>query len=97
MEPFYFKSYDRVVGIARDVSELEKEMSRLTREDPACVEYHLREGHIVAWLNYLGERGLAEILKGVASPREALSRIVEFRAIPRRDNRSRRRAKKTNI
>lgn len=40
MEPFYFKSYDRVVGIARDVSELEKEMSRLTREDPACVEYH---------------------------------------------------------
>ncbi|MCG3109005.1 hypothetical protein L3N51_01295 [Metallosphaera sp. J1] len=98
MEPFYFKSYDKVVGVARDLNELERELARLSREDPGCVEYHLKEGHVVAWLNYIGERGLAEILKGVSSPREALSRISEFRAIPRRETRSRKqKTRRANI
>ncbi|MQL55592.1 hypothetical protein [Acidianus ambivalens] len=78
MEPFYFKSYDRVIGIAHDVKELEKEMERLSKEDPAALEYHLREGHIVSWLNYIGEKGLAEMLKGVTAPKEALARIKEY-------------------
>nr|WP_011225144.1 hypothetical protein [Sulfolobus islandicus]CAG38179.1 hypothetical protein [Sulfolobus islandicus] len=78
MEPFYFKSYDRVIGIAHDVKELEKEMERLSKEDPAALEYHLREGHIVSWLNYIGEKGLAEMLKGVVNPKEALARIKEY-------------------
>ncbi|MUM65215.1 hypothetical protein D1867_08200 [Acidianus infernus] len=79
MEPFYFKSYDKVIGIAHNVEELEKEMERLTKDDPAALEYHLKEGHIVAWLNYIGEKGLAEILKGVSKPEEALARIKEYK------------------
>ncbi|EWG06590.1 MAG: Hypothetical Protein ASUL_08714 [Candidatus Aramenus sulfurataquae] len=81
MEPFYFKSYERVVGKASDVKELERELERLSKEDPACVEWHLKEGHLVAWLNYIGERGLAEILKGVTSAKEALARVREYNAI----------------
>ncbi|MEM0068602.1 MAG: hypothetical protein QXZ23_10310 [Saccharolobus sp.] len=81
MEPFYFKSYDKVVGIAHDVKELEKEMERLSKADPACVEWHLKEGHIVSWLNYIGEKGLAEILKGVGNVKEALSRIKEYNSL----------------
>jgi hypothetical protein len=77
-EPFYFKSYDRVIGVAHDVKELASEMERLAKEDPAALEYHLREGHIVAWLNYIGEARLAEALKGVSEPREALSRVKAF-------------------
>lgn len=69
MEPFYFKSYDKVVGVAHDVKELEKEMDRLSKEDIDCLEYHLKEGHIVSWLNYIGEKGLAEMLKDVSDPK----------------------------
>ncbi|QKR00151.1 hypothetical protein GWK48_06985 [Metallosphaera tengchongensis] len=98
MEPFYFKSYEKVIGKASDVNELEREMGRLVREDPACVEWHLKQGHLVNWLNYIGERGLAEMLKGVSNPKEALSRIVEYRAMtPRREQRRKGRSKKFNI
>jgi len=78
MEPFYFKSYDRVIGIAHDIRELEKEMERLVKEDPPALEYHLREGHIVSWLNYIGEVGLAEVLRGVSDPKEALARVRDY-------------------
>lgn len=78
MEPFYFKSYERVIGIAHNLEELKKEIERLVKEDPAALEYHLKEGHIVSWLLYIGEKGLAEILKDVKDPQEALSRIREY-------------------
>ncbi len=81
MEPFYFKSYDKVVGIAHDVKELEAEIERLGKTDSACVEWHLKEGHIVSWLNYIGERGLAEMLKGVNNVKEALARIKEYETL----------------
>ncbi len=81
MEPFYFKSYDRVIGKASDLKELERELERLSKEDPACVEWHLKEGHLVAWLNYIGEKGLAEMLRGVTSVREALARVREYNAL----------------
>ncbi|WP_054845478.1 hypothetical protein [Sulfuracidifex tepidarius] len=81
MEPFYFKSYEKVVGVAHNVEELKEEMTRLYKNDPACVEYHLREGHIVAWLGYIGEKGLAEMLKGVTDVKEAITRIDEYRAL----------------
>ncbi len=45
------------------------------------MKYHLKEGHIVSWLNYLGERGLAEMLKGVTEPKEALARMREYKAL----------------
>lgn len=76
--PFYFKSYDKVIGIAHDVEELRKELERLSKEDPAAIEYHLKEGHIVSWLEYIGEKGIAEVLKGVKDPTEAISRIKEY-------------------
>ncbi|MEM4096148.1 MAG: hypothetical protein QXO43_03895 [Metallosphaera sp.] len=97
MEPFYFKSYEKVIGQARNVNDLETELIRLSKEDPACVEYHLKEGHIVAWLNYIGEKGLAEILKGVSNPKEALSRIVEFKAIQRSRSRTKKFGRRANI
>ncbi|EHP70125.1 hypothetical protein MetMK1DRAFT_00006270 [Metallosphaera yellowstonensis MK1] len=78
VEPFYFKSYDRVVGVARDERELETEIMRIGSQDPACVNYHLREGHIVSWLNYVGNRTLAEMLKGVSDYREALARMRDY-------------------
>jgi hypothetical protein len=71
-EPFLFRSYDRVVGKAHNLKELESEIRRLSIEDPACVEYHLKEGHIVQWLSYIGEKELSERLKGVSNPHKAL-------------------------
>jgi hypothetical protein len=58
-EPFYFKSYEKVVRVAHAVRELLRETRRLCVEDRACVEYHLREGHITQWLEYLG-KGVSE-------------------------------------
>ena len=75
-EPFYFKSYDRVIGVAHDVRELLREMKRLINEDRAALEYHLSQGHIVAWLRYLGEEGLARKLEGVGDAETAI-RLVE--------------------
>ncbi len=81
MEPFYFKSYEKTIGIAHNVEELREEIVRIYKADPAAVEYHLKEGHIVAWLNYVGEKGLAEMLKGVKDVKEAVTRIDEYRTI----------------
>jgi len=75
-EPFYFKSYEKVVGVAHDVRELLRETRRLSVEDRACVEYHLREGHITQWLEYLGERELAKELKNAKDVDSAI-RILE--------------------
>ncbi len=54
-EPFYFTSYDKVVGVAKSVRELDLEMKRLSREDRACVEYHLSSGNLVRWLEYANQ------------------------------------------
>ncbi|MBB5254236.1 hypothetical protein [Sulfurisphaera ohwakuensis] len=81
MEPFYFKSYEKVVGTAHNVQELEKEIARIGATDPACVNWHLEQGHIVSWLKYIGNNTLAEMLKGVKDWREALARIRDYYAI----------------
>ncbi len=65
MEPFYFKKYDETIGIACDINDLKKEIQRLKVENPLSVEYHLREGHIVQWLNYIGEKKAASELAGI--------------------------------
>ena len=90
MEPFYFKSYERVVGTAHDVRELETEIERIGKQDPACVNWHLQQGHIVSWLKYIGEGTLAEMLKDVADWREAVARIRDYYAIQQRTRRTRR-------
>ncbi len=61
-EPFYFKSFDRVIGEAHDEVELLREMERLSQEDPGAVEYHLSQGHIASWLSYIGRPDLASII-----------------------------------
>ena len=38
----------------------------------------------MAWLNYIGERGLAEMLRGVSDVKESLARIREFKALKSR-------------
>jgi len=81
-EPFYFKSYDKVIGIAHDVHELKNEIERLMQVDAKALEYHLSEGHIVQWLNYIGEKELASKLMGVKDPKDALE-IINTHLRPR--------------
>ena len=79
MERFYFISYDRKIGSAKDLEELEKEIERLSIEDPLCVQYHLREGHIVQWLIYIGENESAKKLRGISDPRKAVESLRSSR------------------
>ncbi len=67
VQPFYFKSYDRTIGIARDTNELHRELTRLAQVDPRALEYHIKQGHITRWLADANENELAEQLKGVKS------------------------------
>lgn len=69
--PFYFKSYDRVLGVARNVDELRSEVARLADEDPGALEYHLGEGHIMVWLESMGRKDVAEELRRVRTAGEA--------------------------
>ena len=77
-EPFYFKSFDRVVGVAHNISELRSEFERLMNTDPKALEYHLREGHIVQWLEYIGEVELARRLIGISDPKTAYEIINNY-------------------
>ncbi|ABW01969.1 hypothetical protein [Caldivirga maquilingensis] len=74
-EPFYFKSFDKVIGVAHNASELANEFKRLLGSNEEALEYHLREGHIVQWLRYIGEDELAGKLHGVTEPNKALEII----------------------
>ncbi len=47
-------------------------MKRLARRDRACLEYHLTEGHTIAWLEYVGEPDLATELLSIKDVKEAL-------------------------
>ncbi|KAA8922189.1 hypothetical protein [Thermoplasma sp.] len=73
MEPFYFKSYDRLIGIACDVPSLYHEMKCLLAYDRAAVQYHLAEGHVSMWLDYIGEHDLADSLRYEPDPDSALA------------------------
>ena len=59
-QPFYFTSYGTVIGKARNVQELLREMKRLAKYDRPCLEYHLAHGHIASWLEYIHESDLAK-------------------------------------
>ena len=94
MEPFYFKSYEKVVGVAHDVKELEKEIERIGKSDPACVNWHLQQGHIVSWLKYIRENTLAEMLKGVNDWKEAVARIRDYYTIQQQQKSTNRRGRR---
>jgi hypothetical protein len=78
IQPYYFTSYDRVIGIASNVRQLDLEMRRLSREDRACLEYHLSSGFIVRWLEYADEPELANNLKGISSADEAILVVERY-------------------
>lgn len=65
-----------MIGVARNIRELDLEMKRLSREDRACLEYHLSSGYIVLWLEYAGEPELAKDLRGTTMADVAIQ-IVE--------------------
>lgn len=73
LQPFYFTNYDAVIGVAGDVIELERQMKKLARENRPCLEYHLTNGHIVSWLEYVNEPELAKDLSGVKNVDEAMN------------------------
>ena len=77
MEPFYFKSYDRIVGKAETYAELLSEMKRLENTDPYCVEYHVREGHISTWLKVSGRPDLAVKIEGAKDPKVVINILDE--------------------
>jgi hypothetical protein len=78
IEPFYFTSYERVVGVATNIRELDIEMKRLLREDRACLEYHLSSGNLVQWLVYANEPELANDLVGVSNGDQAVSIVEKY-------------------
>jgi hypothetical protein len=83
-EPFYFKSYDKIIGRATNIHQLWMEIERLTTEDPNALEYHLKEGHIVQWLECSNEKGLASELRGVKNAKEARSKVASYLQVKRR-------------
>jgi hypothetical protein len=76
-EPFLFKSYERIIGIAHDVNELKNELERLSKIDPNAVNYHIKERHIAMWLYYIGENDLAKKFENVKDINQALSLLNE--------------------
>jgi hypothetical protein len=77
MTEFYFRSYDRVIGKACNVIELERELCRLTWVDPNAVTYHLRQGHVASWLETIGEKELAEEVSKAGDIIEACRKIAK--------------------
>lgn len=79
MEPFYFKSFDRVLGIAYDVPSLYYGVKYLSVYDKPAIEYHLKEGHISDWLDYIDEHELSKEIRGktdIGSALEILEKAV---------------------
>jgi len=83
MDPFYFKSYDRLIGVACDLESLVTEMKCLSDYDYDAVNYHILNGHISMWLNYMGFPELAEDVKTASSPEEAIKMVKSFKKVKR--------------
>lgn len=86
MEPFYFKSYDKVVATARSIDELHSALESLSKTDPACASWHLKEGHVCVWLTSIGEPELSRLLRGISDP--AAAALIIRRYSERRVRRS---------
>ncbi len=79
MEPFIFKSFDRELGIACNLESLITELECVTSYDYDAANYHLINGHISMWINYIGFPELAENLKAAKSPQEAIMILKSFK------------------
>lgn len=78
MEPFYFKSFERVIGIACDVPGLYYSIMCLSKYDKAAVEYHLKQGHIADWLDYIGEHELSQLIRKTKSVEDAIEILEAY-------------------
>ncbi len=78
MSTFYFRSYNRTVGRADTLEQLQKEMDRLIKEDVGCVEYHVKEGHIAFWVRSSGYPELANSLARAHNSVEASAMIKDY-------------------
>ncbi len=72
---FEFKRFGKTIDVASNVEGLKEKLERLAKLDPACVEYHLKEGHISAWLVSMGEPGLAKKLMHAKTALEAAALV----------------------
>jgi tetratricopeptide (TPR) repeat protein len=78
-EPFQFKKFGQILAEVYSIDELACTIDRLKRENPGCVESHLREGDIQEWLaNVLGEAELAFILDKIYDPDAAYNKIMAY-------------------
>ncbi len=78
MEPFYFKSYDKIIATSHNLNELLEDMEKLVKENPESLKYHLEHKDIYNWLNYINEKKLATKLKNVADPAKAILAIQNY-------------------
>ena len=60
------------------MNELGSEIERLAQADPEALRYHLREGHLVQWLNSSNEKELAGQLRGVENAEEAREKVKRY-------------------
>ncbi|KJE49224.1 MULTISPECIES: hypothetical protein [Acidiplasma] len=79
MEPFYFKSYNKLIGVACDLESLLAELECLNIYDRDAVNYHVLNGHISMWLEYMGMHDLAENLKNAKTPEDAIREIKSYK------------------
>jgi len=92
LEKFYLRSYGRIIGEASNLNELKREMRRLSISYQAALEYHLMEGHISQWLEYIGETALAKELgktRTVPQAQNVIDKYVENKMIIERMTRGR--------
>ncbi len=76
-EPFYFKSFDKVIGVATDEESLLSEMKRLINVDLGALDYHVKQGHIAEWLKYIGRGDLAQLVSGASTAGQAVKILEE--------------------
>jgi hypothetical protein len=99
MDNFYFKKYDEIIGTASNKEEFIKEITRLSKTEPECVNYHLREGHVSQWLDYMGYSDTSEKIKNVKDANTAFIVLKEDKSpneMLKRENASRGRSNRSN-
>ncbi len=77
MEPFFFKSYDKIIGIACDTKTMKSEMIELYKINPEAINYHLSQGHLVMWLEYLGDMKTADKLRNINNYDDAIKSLKQ--------------------
>ncbi len=78
MEPFYFKSFERVIGVACDVPGLYYTIKCLSVYDRPAVEYHIKQRHIADWLDYIGNHELSKMMNNAESVEEAIAILEQY-------------------